>query len=153
MGCNVSRKVAIEELQDIADILKLDNTKLEEEKEKLLYDQIDKPSDDKEIAKCLKNMNGELEEQYVQSRQLLFEFVETISRQKENTPENRIFQIIDLRQQIEEVYRRTESFCQQKKAQIRLCRELAVAIEDIEKEIIDKTQRLSKLKSLCVKPK
>ena len=53
MGCNTSKQVAIQELSDIHEILKIENSKLEEEKENLLRDQIDKPAEDKEIQQSI----------------------------------------------------------------------------------------------------
>lgn len=153
MGCTKSREIAIEELQDIANILRTENMQLEEEKEKLLYDQIDRPADDKEIARSLKGMTLELEEMYKGSKELLDEFVITISHQKENSPEVRMAQIFDTRKQLEELSKRIENFFLQKKAYIKLNNELQLAIDQNEKEIYEKTLQIQNYKLMCMQLK
>jgi serine/threonine protein kinase len=109
MGCGKAKLIAIEELKDIISLLQTENKELEEEREKLLYEQIDKPTDDKEIIESLKSMKLALERRYREVKTLLEQLIDVISKQKETNPNNRISQISELRQNLENTYKRIDS--------------------------------------------
>jgi hypothetical protein len=115
MGCNTSKQVAFEELSDIFEILKKENSALEEEKEALLKDQIDKPAEDKEIQQSIKKMTLELEETYRRAYELLKQLIASAEFQRDGSPSSRINQIHKLRFNLEEIYGKIESFHLRKK--------------------------------------
>ena len=115
MGCNTSKQVALQELSDIYEILKIENSALEEEKESLLRDQIDKPAEDKEIQQSIKKMTLELEETYRKAFHLLTQLITSAEFQRDGSPSSRINQIHKLRFKLEEIYRKIESFHLEKK--------------------------------------
>ena len=153
MGCSQGRGVAMEELQDIANLLKTENACLEDEKEKLLSDQIHKPADDKEITKCLTDMAKEVKKMYGESRDLLIDFVDTISRQLDNSPEIRIVQILEARSKLEEIGKRIDNFYLQKRAYAKLNTEIQLTIEQNEREIYEKSLQIQNYKILCTQLK
>lgn len=115
MGCNTSKQVALQELLDIYEILKIENSSLEEEKENLLRDQIDKPAEDKEIQQSIRKMTLELEDTYRKAFQLLTELIASAEFQRDGSPSSRINQIHKLRFKLEEIYGKIESFHIEKK--------------------------------------
>ena len=150
MGCGKARQAAMQEFQDIYEILKLENSKLEETKEALLSDQIDKPSDDKMIEKSMRDMTRELEEKYREAHALLQNFLETIQHQQEKNPLNRIFQISELRLKLEDTYRRIENCYAQKQTYWKLNSDIRVAIDQVDIEIQAKQAELKTHKDLCL---
>lgn len=114
MGCSTAKQIAMQELLDIGEILKIENSKLEEEKENLLRDQIDKPADDKEIQQSVRKMTLELEETYRKAYQILQDLIVSAEHQRDSNPANRITQIYNMRMKLEETYKRIENCYMQK---------------------------------------
>lgn len=114
MGCSTAKQVAMQELMDIGEILKIENTKLDEEKENLLKDQIDKPADDKEIQQSIKKMTLELEDTYRKAYQLLQDLIASAEYQRDGSPAGRVSQIYAMRLRLEETYKRIENCYMQK---------------------------------------
>ena len=114
MGCSTAKQIAMQELLDIGEILKIENSKLEEEKENLLRDQIDKPADDKEIQQSVRKMTLELEETYRKAFQILQDLIASAEHQRDSNPANRIAQIYNMRMKLEETYKRIENCYMQK---------------------------------------
>lgn len=129
MGCGKTRQMALDELKEVYEILQLENQKLTEEKENLLRDQIDKPSDDKEIQQSMKGMTIEISDNYAEARAMLEDFLSTITFQYENSPERRIYNMFEMRHKLEETYRRIENSLSQKQTYIKLNQALMQAIE------------------------
>ena len=149
MGCGKSHIVALEELQDISNILKTEISNLEEEKEKLLYEQINRPAEDKEIYKSLKGMALEIDCEHKEAKKLLLELVEVISYQMENTPEIRMVQVIEMRRNLEEIEKKIENFYLQRNAYTRLNGQMKQSISQNIQDISEKKNRLDQYKGMC----
>lgn len=114
MGCSTAKQVAMQELMDIGEILKIENNNLNEEKENLLRDQIDKPAEDKEIQQSIRKMTLELEEYYRKAYQLLQDLIASAEFQRDGSPASRVSQIYGMRLRLEETYKRIENCYMQK---------------------------------------
>jgi hypothetical protein len=148
MGCGKSQEYAIQELNDIFNILKQENTQLKEEKEALMREQIDKPSDEKDIIRSIGNMSNELETNYRDAKILLENFVQSINYQKKSTPETRIGQITQLRLRLEDTYKRIENCYMQKQIYSKLNSEVKFAVEQMDKDMQGKRLEVQKYREL-----
>jgi predicted RNase H-like HicB family nuclease len=148
MGCGKSREFALQELNDVFEILKVENEQLQTEKETLMREQIDKPSDEKEIIRSISNMTAELELNYRDAQTLLVDFVESINYQKKSSPETRIGQIIQVRLKLEDTYRRIENCYSQKQTYSKLNSEVRIAVEQTENDLKAKRAEIQKYRDL-----
>ncbi|OMJ75831.1 hypothetical protein SteCoe_24933 [Stentor coeruleus] len=148
MGCGKSQEYAIQELNDIFNILKQENSELKAEKEALMREQIDKPSDEKDIIRSIGNMSNELESNYRDAKILLQDFSKSINYQKKSTPETRIGQITQLRLKLEETYKRIENCYMQKQAYSKLNSEVRIAVNQMDKDMQDKRLEVQKYREL-----
>lgn len=148
MGCGKSQEYAIQELKDVYDILKQENNQLKAEKEVLMREQIDKPSEEKEITRSIKNMSNELETNYRDARILLEDFVKSINYQKKSTPETRIEQIAQLRLRLEDTYKRIENCYIKKQIYSKLNNEVRITVEQMDKDMQGKRLEVQKYREL-----